>query len=141
MAFDVDRDMQANIIEILPFVTEKKGVTNLDFDALEKLTSKEFVSDIKKDFEDNKNFSAFTCEVKKITRSHKGENYCDNIYVLIGHSIYSQIYSFPLNSKRGYERKYDLLILNHNHYMELIEPFMKKVDKKLIWKTKNSVRL
>lgn len=134
MAFDIDKSMQPNVIEILPLVTEKKGIVNLDFITLEKLTSHEFVNDVKKDFESGQNLSGFTCEVKKVISSHRDANYCDRIYVNVGHFIYSHIYCFPISSKRSYNRDQDLLILNHDYYMEVIEPFMKKVDKKLIWK-------
>lgn len=134
MTFDVDKDMQPNKVEILPLVKLKDGKTVLDFKALEQLTSKEFVGDVKEEFEHDMKLSAFTCEVKKVIRSHRGDDYCDDIYVLIGHYIYSHIYRFPLNSKRGYKRDQDVTILNHNYYMEVIEPFMKKVDKNIIWK-------
>ncbi len=130
VSFDVDKDMQPNIIEVLPLVT-KNG---LDFEALEKMTSKEFVDEIRKEYNQGKDLSAFTCEVKKVIRSHRGEDYADTIYVLIGHFIYSHIYSYCTNFPRKYNWEQDRLILNHNYYMEVIQPFMEQVDKKLIWK-------
>jgi hypothetical protein len=132
--FSVEKDMHPNIVEILPLIKTKGKETIFDFDTLERLTSKEFTDVIRKEFEESKDRSAFTCEVKKVTRSHRTSNYCDDIYVLIGSFIATCIYSYCINFPKKYNWEQDRLILNHTYYMEVIEPFMKQVDKKIYWK-------
>lgn len=121
------RGERKEIQDVFTFLGEKKtewsnNEYELNKELLAQLTNEEFAEEVQKEFDDmngNANFEAEVCEIDYSKEKYGGQT---NIYVCLGHFIYTHIWIFT--KQNGYVRKD---ILNHDYYKSVVKPFMSKI--------------